>query len=822
MVEMSNKELSNFDNIPSSQQQLVVDKEHLAKTTSSPPPPASQPATRTRSRSLGAVFSGANILPTARLAQRNAPLAIMSPPSAAPNDPRMGHKSSVSFSARLTRSPSINQPAKLHKRSFWSIFRSDDNSVANDDTSAVTAVTQGSQSSHQSVLPQPAAADRNSQANASNKSTSNNIAPRIKSPDFGDTDSVQVSLDNLSIDEPDNNTLNAQQQLQQQQVQHLSPLMEGPDDHVSTSYPSDGENAEQTHIIEGADTRTAPNSVGQGSLSRKYGAVSAAALSKSNKVNGVSSGPSPHIRPAIAGYGNDESSLVSPLTLPSMSRLMGKSGNSSSTMSSTAVNVSSPVKRTISMRARPSPLNVNSPTSQTQPATSAGTNTQRQATTPLAATCFSSPSSGIGTTGGVLGDGPLSSAVTNDMDPLSPEGILHRKAKAVGMALFYLEESDSSDTLDLIPDGDLVSEDELPRLNDHAEWLGKPAPLNKLALKYYMDMYDFTKIRIDEGLRMVCGHILLKGESQVIDRILYAFAQRHQECNPTDVLRGVDVAHAVSYSTLLLNTDLHIANIRSSERMSKSRFVRNTMDTISQFGGILALDGGRKGSRPATLRTASQSSFSSSVIARTSGGTSRIPPQLPELNLASPTHPQVSSFGDSECKSPPITASPYTSPPRNKNREGSCAVSFREGAEPADNEDDSTSSPLHENGENTSDRFLSNVPSSSLSFDQPHPPRSMSSALGTGILGQSRSSRDIHRLISFRSKRFSMLDGITDNSSIHGHSGGSSGGGVVSAGVLVSGLTKSFKQLRRKVSQSSSSNKNGGNVMVIEGSGNTA
>ncbi|KAJ2891490.1 hypothetical protein GGI21_005844, partial [Coemansia aciculifera] len=58
---------------------------------------------------------------------------------------------------------------------------------------------------------------------------------------------------------------------------------------------------------------------------------------------------------------------------------------------------------------------------------------------------------------------------------------------------------------------------------------------------------------------------------------------RFVECNPDTTLRSVDVAHAVTYSTLLLNTDLHIADIRASERMTKSRFVRNTIDTVAQF-----------------------------------------------------------------------------------------------------------------------------------------------------------------------------------------------------------------------------------------------
>lgn len=39
-----------------------------------------------------------------------------------------------------------------------------------------------------------------------------------------------------------------------------------------------------------------------------------------------------------------------------------------------------------------------------------------------------------------------------------------------------------------------------------------------------------------------------------------------------------DVVHAVSYSLLLLNTDLHVAEL--STRMSRSQFVRNTLTAI--------------------------------------------------------------------------------------------------------------------------------------------------------------------------------------------------------------------------------------------------
>src|SRR5579859_5018821 len=42
----------------------------------------------------------------------------------------------------------------------------------------------------------------------------------------------------------------------------------------------------------------------------------------------------------------------------------------------------------------------------------------------------------------------------------------------------------------------------------------------------------------------------------------------------------IDVVHAIVYSVFLLNTDLHIVDIPSSQRMNRTQFVRNTMNTI--------------------------------------------------------------------------------------------------------------------------------------------------------------------------------------------------------------------------------------------------
>lgn len=56
-----------------------------------------------------------------------------------------------------------------------------------------------------------------------------------------------------------------------------------------------------------------------------------------------------------------------------------------------------------------------------------------------------------------------------------------------------------------------------------------------------------------------------------------------RECSPQSVPFGVPdsilgVVHAVSYSLLLLNTDLHVAELTS--RMSRGQFVRNTLSAI--------------------------------------------------------------------------------------------------------------------------------------------------------------------------------------------------------------------------------------------------
>ncbi|KAL1748693.1 hypothetical protein HDZ31DRAFT_29171 [Schizophyllum fasciatum] len=127
-----------------------------------------------------------------------------------------------------------------------------------------------------------------------------------------------------------------------------------------------------------------------------------------------------------------------------------------------------------------------------------------------------------------------------------------------------------------------------------AEWLGgqcvyhlEPLPsadhqhsglINKVALRHYMSNFDFSNLRLDMAFRRLCSKLFLKAETQQVDRILEEFSRRYWECNPNTVYGSANIVHAVAYSLLLLNTDLHVADLAT--RMSRNQFVRNTVTAI--------------------------------------------------------------------------------------------------------------------------------------------------------------------------------------------------------------------------------------------------
>ncbi|KAH8173925.1 sec7 domain-containing protein [Sarocladium implicatum] len=113
-----------------------------------------------------------------------------------------------------------------------------------------------------------------------------------------------------------------------------------------------------------------------------------------------------------------------------------------------------------------------------------------------------------------------------------------------------------------------------------ASWMGEEGSVRQRTLQAYMELYDFTNLSIVSALRQVCGRLVFRAETQQVDRILVAFSKRWCDSNPNHGFKATDVIHMICYSIMLLNTDLHMADIES--KMTRSQFVKNTMTTISQ------------------------------------------------------------------------------------------------------------------------------------------------------------------------------------------------------------------------------------------------
>ncbi|KIH91306.1 sec7 domain containing protein [Sporothrix brasiliensis 5110] len=111
-----------------------------------------------------------------------------------------------------------------------------------------------------------------------------------------------------------------------------------------------------------------------------------------------------------------------------------------------------------------------------------------------------------------------------------------------------------------------------------AAWMGEEGPVRQRTLQAYMELYDFRNQSIVSALRDVCSRLVLRAETQQVDRILVSFSKRWCANNPNHGFKSLDVVHTTCYSIMLLNTDLHLADIES--KMTRSQFIKNTMTSI--------------------------------------------------------------------------------------------------------------------------------------------------------------------------------------------------------------------------------------------------
>ncbi|OLN96185.1 PH and SEC7 domain-containing protein C11E3.11c [Colletotrichum chlorophyti] len=137
-----------------------------------------------------------------------------------------------------------------------------------------------------------------------------------------------------------------------------------------------------------------------------------------------------------------------------------------------------------------------------------------------------------------------------------------------------------------------------------AAWMGEEGPIRQRTLRAYMDLYDFTNKSILQSLRLICERLVFRAETQQVDRILVAFSKRWCDCNTNHGFKASDVIHTICYSIMLLNTDLHLADI--DQKMTRSQFVKNTMTTITQAVAESAPDAFE---RPTILPGKTNSSF---------------------------------------------------------------------------------------------------------------------------------------------------------------------------------------------------------------------
>ncbi|CAM9565866.1 unnamed protein product [Phaeothamnion confervicola] len=110
---------------------------------------------------------------------------------------------------------------------------------------------------------------------------------------------------------------------------------------------------------------------------------------------------------------------------------------------------------------------------------------------------------------------------------------------------------------------------------------GDTPQFHAAVLEAFVDSFDFSGQPLLTALRMFLAAFRLPGEAQQIDRILQAFAA----AAATVCLEGrrgafgsVDVAYLLSFSVIMLNTDLHNPNIRPEKRMTLEAFLRNNVN----------------------------------------------------------------------------------------------------------------------------------------------------------------------------------------------------------------------------------------------------
>ncbi|XP_053320456.1 PH and SEC7 domain-containing protein 1-like [Spea bombifrons] len=105
-----------------------------------------------------------------------------------------------------------------------------------------------------------------------------------------------------------------------------------------------------------------------------------------------------------------------------------------------------------------------------------------------------------------------------------------------------------------------------------APYLQKNNDFSSMVAEEYLNLFDFTGKTLDASLRSLLQELVLTGETQERERVLFHFAKRFHRCNPKD-FSSADAVHTLTCALMLLNSDLHGQNIGKS--MTQQDFINN-------------------------------------------------------------------------------------------------------------------------------------------------------------------------------------------------------------------------------------------------------
>ncbi|KAH8337436.1 hypothetical protein KR059_010014, partial [Drosophila kikkawai] len=111
--------------------------------------------------------------------------------------------------------------------------------------------------------------------------------------------------------------------------------------------------------------------------------------------------------------------------------------------------------------------------------------------------------------------------------------------------------------------------------SDVSRHLSKNNDFSRAVADEYLKYFTFEKKSLDQALREFLQQFSLSGETQERERVLVHFSKRFLDCNP-GTFNSQDAVHTLTCAIMLLNTDLHGANI--NRKMSCAEFVDNLAD----------------------------------------------------------------------------------------------------------------------------------------------------------------------------------------------------------------------------------------------------